>query len=147
MASIHKKGRYWYKAYVDRYGKRHFETTGLLHTPPGIDDRDARCKKKQNRAKAQIDANNTELLETGGARVAALRAQCARMLARARQTEAEQSGLTLRNFLDAWVKEKLPDVGQSYGAQLFLCASEFYAVLDTRADMPVVETDEEDISI
>ena len=60
MASIHIKGDYWYMAWSDRGGKRHFTSTGILHAPIGADDQDTTRKRKQNERKATIQAMLTE---------------------------------------------------------------------------------------
>lgn len=146
MASIHKKAGCWYIAYTDGGGVRRFPSSGIPHSPVGIDRKDTRNKTKENRDKAMIQAIQTEQAAQGSKRLRIIRKRCAAIMSSARDTEAEQSGVTLRTYLDTWVAEKLPTVGQSYGNQLKRCKSELYAALETRSDVEIVQTDEEDIT-
>src|ERR1035437_5830865 len=62
MASIHKKGTYCFIAYIDADKKRHFVSSGILHTPPGLTPEDTKEKKGQNEAKAKVQAIEMEQL-------------------------------------------------------------------------------------
>ena len=124
MASIHKKNGCWYMAYTDGEGKRHCPSTGIPHTPVGIHPDDTKKKAKENQAKAMIQAIQTEQMAQGSKRLRVIRKRSAALLTSARETEAEQSGVTLRSYCDRWVEKKLPKVGPSYGQQLKRCKSE-----------------------
>lgn len=145
MASIHKKNGCWYMAYTDGEGKRHCPSTGIPHSPIGIHPEDTKKKAKENRAKAMIQAFQTEQMAQGSKRLRVIRKRSAALLTSARETEAEQSGVTLRSYCDRWVEKKLPKVGLSYGQQLKRCKSELYATLGARSDVEIVQIDEEDI--
>ena len=89
MASIHKKGKYWYIAYTDADKKRHFVSSGILHTPPGLTPGDMKEKKGQNEAKAKVQAIEMEQLAQGSKRISVIKSRFADIVARARKTEAE----------------------------------------------------------
>ena len=146
MASIHKKNGSWYIAYTDGNGTRHFPSSGIEHSPVGIDSKDTKKKTKENRQKALIQAIQMEQLAQGSKRLRVIRKRCAAIISSARDTEAEQSGVTLRGYADEWVAEKLPLVGTSYRAQLKLCKTELYTALGARSDAEIVQIDEEDIN-
>lgn len=146
MASIHKKAGCWYVAYTDGERKRHFVNSGISHSPVGIDCKNTRKRTKENRDKAMIQAIQTEQLAQGSKRIRVMRKRCAAIISSARDTEVEQSGVTLRTYFDRWVAEKLPTAGRSYGNQLRRCKSELYAALETRSDDQIVQVDEEEIT-
>ena len=145
MASIHRKNGHWYYAYTDGQGKRHFPSTGILHSPVGIDAADTKRKKRENRARAQMLAAQIERVAQGSKRLKVIRKRFAAIIGAARETDAEQSGVTVRTYFDDWVLDKLPNVSPSYGNQLKLCKKEFCTSLGNRADTEIVHIDEEDI--
>jgi integrase len=146
MASIHKKGKYWYIAYIDADKKRHFVSSGILHAPPGLTPEDTKEKKGQNEAKAKVQAIEMEQLAQGSKRISVIKNRFADIVSRARKTEAEQSGVRLRTYCDRWVENKLPVVSKSYGCQIKLCKTELYESLGGRADGQFVHFDEEDVT-
>ena len=102
MASIHEKGKYWYIAYADADKRRHFISSGILHAPPGLTPEELKEKKSQNKAKAQVQAIEMEQLAKGSKRISVIKSRFADIVARARKTEAEQSGVRLRTYCDGW---------------------------------------------
>jgi integrase len=145
MASIHKKNGLWYISYTDGNGIRHFPSSGIEHSPIGKDRKDTIRKTAENRRKATIRANQIETAAQSGHRASVVRKLCAEILAKARQTDAEQSGVTVRDYYDRWVDEKLLRVSDSYAGQLKCCKGEFYTFLGSRADVEIVYIDEDDI--
>ena len=133
-------------AYTDGQGVRHCPSTGIPHSPVGIDAKDTKKKAKDHKAKALIQAIQTEQMAQGSKRLRVIRKRSAALLANARDTEAEQSGVTLRGYLDGWVAKKLLTVGPSYGQQLQKCKSDLYAALRERSDAEIVQIDEDDIT-
>jgi integrase len=146
MASIHRKGKYWYISYADADKKRHFVSSGILHSPPGLTAEETKEKKGQAEAKAKIQAIELEQLAKGSKRISVIKNRFADIVSRARKTEAEQSGVRLRTFCDGWVEDKLAEVSKSYGCQLKLCKTELYECLGGRADGQFVHFDEEDVT-
>ena len=146
MASIHKKNQMWYIAYTDIQGKRHFKSSGILHSPPGLDAKDARAKAAQAKAKAKIQAIKTEQFARGNSRLRVMRKQYAAMVLDARATEAEQSGITFNGFFGDWVADKLAaGVSVNYHNHLKNCHAEARVALGERIDEEIVQVDEEDI--
>ncbi len=90
-------------------------------------------------------AAQIEQAAQGSKRLKVVRKRFAAIISVARQTDAEQSGVTVRTYFDDWMFDKLPNVGTSYGNQLKLCKREFYTSLGNRADAEIVHIDEEDI--
>ena len=111
----------------------------------GINAADTRRKTRENRAQAQMLAAQIEQAAQGSKRLKVVRKRFAAIISVARQTDAEQSGVTVRTYFDDWMFDKLPNVGTSYGNQLKLCKREFYTSLGNRADAEIVHIDEEDI--
>jgi len=147
MASIHKKNGFWYGAWTDREGKRHFTNTGISHSPIGADAKETKRKCKENKSKALIQALQTEQVSQGSKRIKVIQKRSAALLASARETEAEQSGMTLPGYYDSWVAKKLPNVSPSYGQQLERCKSDLYAALGKRSTTEIVYIDEDDIDL
>jgi integrase len=144
MASVHKKNGNWYMAYIDGQGNRHFQSSGIPHSPVGGDHKDTLQKRRENKAKATLQAIQLEQLGWRGKRVRLLRKRAAAVIAAAKENEAETRSITVRSNFNAWVDKK--DVGGSYSNKLTRCKEDFYESLKLRADGPIVDIDEEDIN-
>jgi len=144
--SIHKKAGKWYIAYSDAMGNRHFVSSGIEHSPVGIDAADTKRKRQDNKRSAQLLGLEMERIAQGDQRSQVLRKRFAALINRTNEIQAEQSGVTLRTYFDGWVNGKLKEVGQSYGNQVQRCCQETYNAIGKRADAPIVQIDEEDVN-
>lgn len=135
----------WYMAYSDAAGKRHFPSSGILHSPRGPNGKVDKVKAKQNKREAMIQANRKEQIAQGNQRLSLMRKHCASLLAQARDNEAQQSGMTISAFFDSWAEEKFDDVSSSYAKSIRRYKNEFYESLDGGSSLPIVDADEEDI--
>ena len=80
MSSIHRKHGHWYYAYTDGQGTRHAPSTGILHSPVGINAADTRRKTRENRAQAQMLAAQIEQAAQGSKRLKVIRKRFARVI-------------------------------------------------------------------
>jgi integrase len=87
-----------------------------------------------------------EQLAQGSKRIRVIRKRFSAIISNAKDTEAEQSGITLRSYFEDWAAAKSPMVSPNYNTFLSQLKTELYAVLDARADQEIVHIDEEDVN-
>jgi integrase len=143
MASIQKLAnrQCWYASYRDAAGKQHLVSTRIEHSPAGATSEEVAT----NRRMAQFIANEWEDLERGSRTVTHLQRRYTAMVERVVQHEGGYSGLTVERYLNDWIEQKKPHVGEGYLGTLRQVFNRFLECLASRRSIPLTQLTPDDI--